>query len=191
MCMWKGLLIGIMCIASGYAKAENIQQATFGAGCFWCVEYEFAKLDGVRDVISGFSGGHVEYPTYEQVLSHKTGHAEVAHITYDADKVSYNRLLDTFWAVHDPTQLNRQGVDVGPQYRSIILTHTPEQAQLAEASKAALQASSVYKNRKIVTEIKPFEAFYPAEEYHQDYYKRNPHKAKAYERYKKIRGLGE
>lgn len=185
------LVMGGLCILSSGIKAENVEYATFGAGCFWCVEYEFAKLDGVTDVISGFSGGHVAYPTYEQVLSHETGHAEVAHITFDPDIISYAKLLDTFWAVHDPTQLNRQGVDVGPQYRSIILTHTPEQAQLAEASKAELQARKPYQNREIVTEIKPFEAFYPAEDYHQNYYKKNPEKAKAYERYKKMRGLGE
>ena len=146
--------------------------ATFGGGCFWCVEAVFQELKGVEKVVSGYAGGHVPNPTYEQVCSGKTGHAEVARITYDPEVVSYPELLEVFWKTHDPTTRNRQGNDVGTQYRSIVLSHDDEQKQLAESYKAKLDASGAF-NRPIVTEIVPLEKFYPAEDYHQNYYRLN------------------
>lgn len=174
------LVVGGMMMTT-QAKAET---ATFGAGCFWCVEYEFQKEPGVSEVISGWMGGDEQNPTYKQVTYEDTGHAEVAHITYDPKVTSYQKLLQTFWAVHDPTQLNRQGPDVGPQYRSVIFYHTPEQKAQAEASIAAEQAKPQYKDRKIVTEISPAKPFWPAEEYHQDYYEKNPVRRMIYENFK-------
>jgi len=144
--------------------------AVLGGGCFWCLDAAFEQLPGVLKVTSGFAGGQTPDPTYEQVCTGRTGHAEVIRITYDPSKVSYGKLLDLFWKVHDPTTLNRQGADVGTQYRSIILTATPEETAQAEASKKKAQA--IYPD-PIVTEIKPLTSFYPAEEYHQDYYRNN------------------
>jgi peptide-methionine (S)-S-oxide reductase len=144
--------------------------ATFGGGCFWCVDAVYQYVPGVIKITSGYAGGSVPNPTYEQVCTGRTGHAEVVQITYDPSKVSYDQLLDLFWKAHDPTTLNRQGADHGTQYRSIILTSTPEQAAAAEASKKKAQAQFP---DPIVTEIVPLTAFYPAEEYHQDYYRNN------------------
>jgi peptide-methionine (S)-S-oxide reductase len=144
--------------------------AVLGGGCFWCLEAIFQNLPGVISVTSGFAGGTTPNPTYEQVCNGDTGHAEVIRITYDPAKVSYDQILDLFWRAHNPTTLNRQGPDAGPQYRSIILTTTPEQAVEAEASKKMAQAAFA---DPIVTEIKPLTVFYPAENYHQDYYKLN------------------
>ena len=149
-----------------------IQTATFGAGCFWGVEWVFRQVPGVIDVVSGYSGGFVENPTYEQVCTDTTGHAEVVQVTFDPEQVSYEQLLEVFWAMHDPTQVNRQGPDVGYQYRSIVLAHTPEQRAAAEASRARAQERF---DRPISTEIKDFVAFYPAEGYHQRYYERTGH----------------
>jgi len=140
----------------------------FGAGCFWGIEVAFRNVDGVVDVAVGYAGGHTDKPTYEQVCSDTTGHAEVVQVEYDPEKVSYKTLLKTFWEIHDPTQMNRQGPDVGSQYRSIIFTHTPEQEKEAEASRDELQASGKYKG-EIVTEIVSAMPFYRAEEYHQRY----------------------
>jgi len=149
----------------------NSKQAVFGGGCFWCLEALFQRLSGVTHVESGFAGGTTKNPTYEEVCTGRTGHAEVIKVTYDSKKVSYDQLLDFFWRAHDPTTLNRQGADVGTQYRSIILTTTPEQQRLAELSKKKAQAA--FKN-PIVTEIKPLVAFYPADISHQDYYRQHP-----------------
>ena len=142
--------------------------ATFGAGCFWGVEDAFRRVPGVTDVVVGYSGGHTENPTYRDVCTDETGHAEVVQVTYDAAKVSYEQLLDTFWQTHDPTQVNRQGPDVGTQYRSVIFFHSPEQEATAKKSKAALEASGKLR-RPIATEITPAGPFYRAEEYHQRY----------------------
>jgi peptide-methionine (S)-S-oxide reductase len=144
--------------------------ATFGGGCFWCIDAVFQNLPGVLKITSGFAGGTKADPTYDQVCTGRTGHAEVIQITYDPSKVSYNQLLDLFWKAHDPTTLNRQGADTGTQYRSIILTSSPEEVTEAEASKKKAQAQFP---DPIVTEIKPLTVFYPAESYHQDYYKNN------------------
>ncbi|NWG09446.1 MAG: peptide-methionine (S)-S-oxide reductase MsrA [Nitrososphaerales archaeon] len=149
---------------------EELEKATFGAGCFWCVEAVFQRIKGVKSVVSGFSGGTVENPTYEEVCSGKTGHAEVVQITFDPKIVSYGELLEVFWIAHDSTSLNRQGPDVGTQYRSVIFYHNEEQKRIAERSKAEVAKKF---DKPIVTEIKPLNNFYKAEGYHQDYYNRN------------------
>lgn len=148
-----------------------LEVATFGAGCFWCVEAVFERLPGVKSVISGYTGGHIEAPTYEAICRGDTGHAEVVRIEFDPSVISYARLLDTLWEAHDPTTLNRQGADVGTQYRSAIFYHSDAQREAAEASKAAAAGRFT---RPIVTEITAAGVFYPAEAYHQDYYRRNP-----------------
>ncbi len=147
--------------------------ATFGGGCFWCVEAVLEQLDGVLDVVSGYMGGSVPNPTYEQVCTGLTGHAEVVQVTYDPQKIRYEDLLEMFWKLHDPTSLNRQGNDIGTQYRSAIFYHSPEQKLAAERSKAEKERSGAF-SRPIVTEIAPAGPFYKAEDYHQDYYRRNP-----------------
>ncbi len=149
------------------------EAATFAAGCFWGVEAAFRQIEGVKETQVGFSGGALENPTYRDVCTDKTGHAEVVEVTFDPASVSYEKLLDVFWEVHDPAQLNRQGPDVGTQYRSEIFYHSPEQEAAARASKERLQASGRFR-RPIVTEITPASKFYRAEEYHQRYFeKRN------------------
>ncbi|HVI45812.1 MAG TPA: peptide-methionine (S)-S-oxide reductase MsrA [Chitinophaga sp.] len=150
----------------------KVEKATFGGGCFWCTEAQFQYLDGVIKVESGYAGGNVPNPTYEQVCEGNTGHAEVIQVTYDPAKVSYEELLEAFWTSHDPTQLNRQGNDVGTQYRSVIFYHNPEQKEKAEFYKKKLQESGAY-DKPIVTEIAPLTTFYKAENYHQDYYNLN------------------
>lgn len=147
--------------------------ATVAGGCFWCIEAVFEELDGVTDVTSGYCGGHVEEPTYEEVCRGETGHAEAVRITYDADELSYPKVLEVFFTVHDPTTLNRQGPDVGSQYRSAIFYHGEHQRDLAEAFVSDLEESGAYDD-PIVTEIEPLEVFYEAEEEHQDYYENNP-----------------
>lgn len=144
-------------------------KATFGAGCFWCIEPAFQKINGVLSTSVGYAGGSFENPTYEDVCTGQTGHAEVVQVEYDASKTSYDELLNVFWNNHDPTTLNRQGPDIGEQYRSAIFFHTPEQESTARASKEKLQNSGKY-GKKIVTEIVPASQFYKAEEYHQKYY---------------------
>jgi peptide-methionine (S)-S-oxide reductase len=151
----------------------ELKQATFGAGCFWCVEAIFQRLQGVDKVVSGYTGGTVEKPSYEQVCSGSTGHAEACQITYDPTRVSYEQLLEVFWKTHDPTTRNRQGNDVGRQYRSVIFYHDSEQRSLAEEYRAKLESAKIW-DRPIQTEIRPLESFFPAEDYHQDYYNRNP-----------------
>jgi peptide-methionine (S)-S-oxide reductase len=155
------------------SAAPNLATATFGSGCFWCSEAVFERLKGVKSVVSGYSGGILKNPTYEQVCSGTTGHAEVIQVAYDPAVVSYPQLLRVFWNTHDPTTPNRQGHDVGTQYRSAIFYHSDEQRKQAEHYKAELDASGAF-SAPIVTEIVPFKAFYPAEKYHQDYYDQNP-----------------
>ncbi|MVT12314.1 peptide-methionine (S)-S-oxide reductase MsrA [Chitinophaga sp. ysch24] len=148
------------------------EKATFGGGCFWCTEAQFQYLDGVLKVESGYAGGTVPNPTYEQVCTGTTGHAEVIQVTYDPSKITYEELLQAFWQSHDPTQLNRQGNDVGTQYRSVIFYHNEEQHKLAEFYKDKLQHSGAY-DEPVVTEISPIDKFYKAENYHQNYYNQN------------------
>ena len=142
------------------------KQATFGAGCFWGVEAAFRQLDGVSRTRVGYTGGTLENPSYEDVCSHTTGHAEVVEVTYDPEQVSYEQLLDVFWGKHDPTQLNRQGWDIGDQYRSVIFFNDSEQEEAAQRSKAREQANW---SAPIVTQVEPAETFYEAEDYHQQY----------------------
>ena len=149
-----------------------MELATLGAGCFWCIDAVLRKLKGVEKVESGFSGGHIKNPAYREVVQGRTGHAEVAQVSFDPSVISYKDILEVFWQVHDPTTLNRQGADVGEHYRSIILTHNDEQMSLARLMKSELDASGIFDN-PIVTEIKSFDAFYPAEEVHQNFYMRN------------------
>lgn len=145
-----------------------MEKATFGAGCFWGVEAAFRQLNGVASTTVGYAGGTLKNPTYKDVCTDKTGHAEVVQVEYDPSQVSYDDLLNVFWRVHDPTQLNRQGPDVGAQYRSVIFYHTPQQEAAARASKEKLQKSGAFK-KPIVTEILPAPEFYRAEDYHQQY----------------------
>lgn len=151
-------------------ETNKIEVATFGGGCFWCMDAVYERLPGVISVTSGFAGGHTAHPTYEQVCAGDTGHAEVTQIKFYPAKISYEKLLDVFWQAHDPTTLNRQGADEGTQYRSIILYHNEAQKLAAEKSKA--QAQKNFKH-PIVTEIVPFTKFYEAENYHQEYYDNN------------------
>lgn len=144
------------------------EMATFGAGCFWGIEAAFRRVPGVVDAVVGYSGGHMENPTYKDVCTDETGHAEVVQVTFDPGKVSYEQLLEAFWQMHDPTQVNRQGPDFGSQYRTAIFFHSPEQEAAAKKSKAALDASGKFR-RPVATEITPARAFYRAEEYHQKY----------------------
>ncbi len=147
--------------------------ATLGGGCFWCLEAIFTELRGVEKVASGYSGGSVPNPSYEQVCTGKTGHAEVVQITFDPEIISFRELLEAFFTIHDPTTLNRQGADAGTQYRSAIFYHTSEQEAVARGVIAELEKAKVW-DAPIVTEITPFKAFYPAEEYHREYFERNP-----------------
>ncbi len=152
----------------------NLQVATFGSGCFWCNEAIFERVNGVIEVVSGYSGGTFENPTYKEVTTGTTGHAECTQIKYDPSVIIYDELLEIFWKTHDPTTLNRQGNDIGTQYRSIIFYHNEEQKQKAKYYKRKLEEEKVFLN-PIVTEIVEFKKFYPAEDYHQDYYERNPY----------------
>jgi peptide-methionine (S)-S-oxide reductase len=149
-----------------------MENATFGAGCFWGVESFFREVPGVADAVAGYAGGAVANPTYRQVCTDTTGHAEVVQVTYDPAQVSYDRLLDVFFANHDPTTLNRQGPDAGSQYRSVIFAHTPEQQALARAKIDQLTKAGRFR-RSIVTAVEPFRNFYRAEEYHQRYFEKN------------------
>lgn len=151
----------------------NKETAVFGGGCFWCTEAVFQNLKGVESVLPGYSGGTAANPTYEQVSAGNSGHAEVTRVEYDPSVVDYNDLLSVFFATHDPTTLNRQGNDVGTQYRSVIFYATPEQKEKAEKFIEQLEADKVF-NEEIVTEIKPLEKFYEAEDYHKNYYRNNP-----------------
>jgi peptide-methionine (S)-S-oxide reductase len=152
---------------------ENLQVATLGSGCFWCTEAFFLKLKGVESVVSGYMGGKVKNPTYREVCTGLTGHAEVVQVKFNPVEISYEEILEVFWNTHDPTTLNKQGADEGTQYRSAVFFHSEEQKKTAEEYKNQLDKSGIYKNR-IVTEITPFSVFYPAEDYHQNYYALNP-----------------
>jgi len=149
----------------------NTQTATFAAGCFWGVEAAFRQVPGVIDAVSGYTGGRTEHPTYREVCSDRTGHAEAVEVTFDPQRVSYDALLEVFWKIHDPTQVNRQGPDFGSQYRTAIFTHSPEQQVIADASREREQAKY---GKPIATQIQPAPAFYRAEDYHQRYFERNP-----------------
>lgn len=151
----------------------HTETATFGEGCFWCSEAIFGSLKGVISVESGYSGGTTQNPTYEEVCSGETGHAEVVQIKFDPTIISYKELLEVFWKTHDPTTLNRQGADVGTQYRSVIFYHSPEQKELAEKYKEELNKENIF-NKPVVTQIVPFTHFYKAENYHQDYFANHP-----------------
>jgi peptide-methionine (S)-S-oxide reductase len=152
---------------------RKLQKATFGSGCFWCTEAFFSELKGVKSAVSGYSGGKTENPSYKAVCTGLTGHAEVIQVTYDPAVISYPELLEVFWKTHDPTTLNRQGADVGTQYRSAIFYHTDEQREQADHFKKKLEESGAFP-RPIVTEITKFDKFYPAEDDHQEYYAENP-----------------
>jgi peptide-methionine (S)-S-oxide reductase len=165
-------------VASETTEAKHVggeyEIATFGAGCFWCVEAVFEELEGVISVDSGYMGGRVVKPTYEQVCSGRTGHAEVCRITFDPAKISFDELLEVFWQTHDPTTLNQQGHDVGTQYRSAVFYHSPKQKELAEQWKKVLDESGAFRS-PIVTEITAASVYYQAEDYHQDYFAMNPY----------------
>jgi peptide-methionine (S)-S-oxide reductase len=166
----SGLNLTAMAQSTNAMNTNKVEIATLGGGCFWCVEAVYERLPGVISATSGFAGGHTENPTYREVCTGTTGHAEVTQIVFDPGRISYAQLLEVFWQAHDPTTLNRQGADEGTQYRSIILYHDEKQRLIAEQSKLAAQAN--FKN-PIVTEIVPFQKFYPAEDYHQGYYDGN------------------
>ena len=155
---------------------SKVELATFGAGCFWCTEAVFQNVKGVSKVVSGYAGGKVKNPTYREICTGTTGHAEVAQITFDPSKVSFEELLEVFWNTHDPTTLNKQGADEGTQYRSVIFYHRDNQRQAATDYKKQLEASKVFKN-PIVTEISPLPDYYPAENYHQNYFELNPNQS--------------
>lgn len=171
-CIIMKFIVLALCSLIGFTqesgKAVRMEKATFGGGCFWCVEAVYERLPGVQSVISGYAGGTKPNPTYEEVCTGTTGHAEVAQITYDPTKISYEQLLMMFWQAHDPTTLNRQGADVGTQYRSVIFYHDEQQKAAAEKSKTEAQKAL---DDPMVTEIVPLKQFYPAENYHQDYYR--------------------
>jgi peptide-methionine (S)-S-oxide reductase len=158
---------------SNNAKTSHMkEEATFGAGCFWCVEAIFSRLEGVESVKPGYAGGHIKNPAYKEVCTGRTGHAEVCRIVFDPSVISFNELLDVFWNTHDPTTLNRQGNDVGTQYRSVVFYHTDDQRKAAKQFKEKLNKSGKWDD-PIVTEISPIENFYYAEDYHNDYYENN------------------
>lgn len=153
--------------------SDTTETATLGGGCFWCVEAVFEQVEGVSRVVSGYAGGRRENPTYEQVCSGATGHAEVVQVIFDPEEITYREILEIFFATHDPTTLNRQGADIGTQYRSVIFVHSDEQKRQAEEILTELAETGAW-GRPVVTEIAPFERFYPAEAYHQGYYRKNP-----------------
>ena len=155
------------------SAGQDRESATLAGGCFWCLEAVYKELRGVRSVVSGYAGGDVPRPTYQQVCEGTTGHAEVVQITFDPRQVSFRELLEVFFTIHDPTTLNRQGADVGSQYRSAVFYHSPAQRETAEQTIAELTAAHVW-DAPIVTEVTPLTEFYPAEDYHQDYFEKNP-----------------
>jgi methionine-S-sulfoxide reductase len=176
-------LLGVLAVVHGASAEEtkmadattdkDLEQVTLGSGCFWCTEAVFQELKGVKSAVSGYSGGRIVNPTYEQVCGGNTGHAEVIQVTYDPAQISFTDILRAFWQTHDPTTLNRQGNDIGTQYRSAVFYHNEAQRKLAEEYKKQLDASGNF-GAPIVTEITKFEKFYPAEQYHQEYYELNP-----------------
>lgn len=167
------LLLALFTMDTTTNKDNNLEQATFGSGCFWCVDAIFSRLDGVSSAVAGYSGGRKDEASYRIVSTGETRHAEVVQITFNPEVISYDALLEVFWRTHDPTTPDRQGADVGPQYRSVIFYHNEFQKERAEYFKRKLDSSDLFDN-PIVTEITPLEAFYEAEEYHQNYFARNP-----------------
>lgn len=167
------VLGGLPVNSDALTPPPRFETATFGGGCFWCLEAVFEEVAGVGKVVSGYAGGQTDRPTYEEVCGGDTGHAEVIQITYDPAVVSYDELLAVFFSTHDPTTVDRQGADVGSQYRSIILTHGDGQQATAKALIARLTGENVF-DRPVVTTVEPLAVFFPAEQYHQDYYRRNP-----------------
>jgi len=174
--IWAVMLMQAITLNSNQGMENRTEKATFGAGCFWCVEAIFERVSGVQSVVSGYAGGETENPTYGQVSTGTTGHAEVVQITFQTDRISYSGLLEIFFRTHDPTTLNRQGADVGTQYRSLILYHSETQRRLAEEAIRELQAAGIWED-PIVTRVEPFKTFYPAEDYHQEYFAENPGQA--------------
>ena len=174
--MKNNIILIVFCLFQSNILGEKLmnemQKATFGAGCFWCVEAVFERLDGVKDVMPGYTGGHKNNPTYKEICTGMTGHAEVAQVTYDSKIITFNELLNMFWKSHDPTTRNRQGNDIGTQYRSAIFYHNDEQKLLAEESKLKVDDSRIFTN-PIVTEITKLDKFWPAEDYHNNYYANN------------------
>ena len=174
--MKNNIIFIVFCLFQSNILGEKLmnemQKATFGAGCFWCVEAVFERLDGVKDVMPGYTGGHKNNPTYKEICTGMPGHAEVAQVTYDSKIITFNELLDMFWKSHDPTTRNRQGNDIGTQYRSAIFYHNDEQKLLAEESKLKVDNSRIFTN-PIVTEITKLDKFWPAEDYHNNYYANN------------------
>ncbi len=168
----KKIILILMAVAAFPGFAQKVEKATFAAGCFWCTEEAFEKVPGVISAVSGYTGGTVKGPSYEQVSSGRTGHTEAVEVTFDPAKVSYDKLLDVFWLNHDPTVTNRQFCDSGSQYRPEIFYHSEEQKRLAEASKAKWEKQKPFK-QPLLTPITQASPFYPAEDYHQDYYKKN------------------
>jgi peptide-methionine (S)-S-oxide reductase len=166
------MVLILLSMQDAEAQKQKLQKATFGMGCFWCTEALFQRLNGVSNVKSGYEGGDVPNPTYEEVCTGTTNHAEVTEVTYDPAKISYDELLEVFWKSHDPTTLNRQGADVGTQYRSVIFYHSDEQKEIAEKYKAALNKDNAF-GKPVVTTIVKAEPFYVAENYHQDYFIKN------------------
>lgn len=166
------LILMVFMMENVNAQQKKLQKATFGMGCFWCTEALFQRLNGVTNVKSGYEGGNVPNPTYEEVCTGTTNHAEVIQMEYDPAKISYDELLEVFWKSHDPTTLNRQGADSGTQYRSVIFYHSPTQKETAEKYKAALNKGNAF-GKPVVTEIVKAKPFYAAENYHQDYFTKN------------------
>lgn len=158
----------------GHEPGGRSEIATLGGGCFWCIEAIYNDIRGVRSALSGYAGGHVRNPTYEQVCSHTTGHAEVVRVEFNPDAISYRDILDLFFSIHDPTTLNRQGNDVGEQYRSVIFYRDDEQKRIAQETIKELTEARAFRD-PIVTQVEPFRDFYPAEDYHQEYFKNNPY----------------
>ena len=162
------------------SSEHKLEKATLGGGCFWCTEAVFLEIEGVVSVVSGYSGGYVENPSYQQVSTGRSGHAEVIQVTFDPEVISYREILEIFFTMHDPTSLNRQGADVGTQYRSVIFYHSEEQRRVAEEFIKEMNETNIF-NLAIVTQLEPFEKFYEAEDYHKNYYNRN--KNQGYSRY--------
>jgi peptide-methionine (S)-S-oxide reductase len=173
MIQYSTILLALLMSTYQTSDETKLEQATFGAGCFWCVEAIYENLEGVFNVESGYSGGHVDNPSYQQVTSGRSGHAEVIRFDFDPSIITYEQLLEVFWHTHDPTTKDRQGNDIGPQYRSVIYFHSDEQKSIASESKKRTNASGLW-SRSIVTEISPLINYYTAESYHQDYFENNP-----------------
>jgi peptide-methionine (S)-S-oxide reductase len=166
------IILIILTLAMNTSKGKDLEKATLGGGCFWCTEAVYKQMKGVLEVVPGYSGGHVKNPSYREVTTGRTGHAEVVQITFDPEAVSYAKILEVFFLMHDPTTLNRQGNDIGTQYRSVIFFHNGEQERTTREAIELLEKNRIYHD-PVVTEVVPFEAFYLAEDYHHNYFERN------------------